>query len=383
MRVNAIVVAAGSGIRANMNPPKQFQQIEGKPVLARSLNKFLSHPKIKGVTVVLSKEHETFFQDIIHPCLNGCVSIVDGGNSRTQSVISGLNSMQDDSVTHILIHDGVRPFVSNDLIDRVINALHHHSAVVPGIAISDALWRQNGGNIIESLKRDGVIRVQTPQGFNIQALREAYRLSGKETADDDAAIAIAAGIKVRVVDGQEDNVKLTTRNDFQQAQKISGLVPDIRTGTGFDVHRFTEGSEVILCGVRIPHQLSLEGHSDADVVLHAITDAIYGAIGQGDIGRWFPPTQPEWKDADSIIFLNHASKLASQKGYYISSLDCTVICEAPKIAPHAEKMRQNLASILNLDANRINIKATTSEGLGFTGRGEGIASLSTVQMVAL
>ena len=379
MSVCAIVVGAGSGSRAKMDPPKQFQTIEGESVLARTLNLFLDHPGIDHVTAVISDEHRHLYRQTVLPSLNGAVSLAAGGNSRTRSVISGLNSLEPHSATHVLIHDGVRPFVKHGLIDRILEALREHDAVVPAIEISDALWRASGLRAAEPVSRDGIIRVQTPQGFRLQSLRNAYRQTSG-SADDDAAIAAAAGIAVQVVAGQEDNVKLTREQDFEQARGRLRTASDIRTGTGFDVHRFGEGEGVVLCGVHVPHDKCLLGHSDADAASHAITDAIYGALAEGDIGQWFPPSDPQWRGADSMVFLEHASKLAAKRGYVIRSLDCTIICETPKIAPHANAMRRRVASALRLDVGRISIKATTSEGLGFTGRGEGIAAMSTVTL---
>ncbi len=379
MRACAIVVGAGSGTRANMRPPKQYQKLDGEPVFARTLNAFLGHPEIHHVTAVIADEHEQLFRNTVQPHLNGSVSTAAGGHSRTRSVISGLNSLPRDCATHVLIHDGVRPFVSRSLVDRVLDALREHAAVVPGIEIADALWRTDNFMAAEPVNRDGIMRVQTPQGFEMRTLLEAFRLRGG-CADDDAAIAAAAGIDVRIVNGQEDNVKLTTEHDFEQVRRRLRAGFDIRTGTGFDVHRFGEGAGVILCGVHVPHNKCLMGHSDADAASHAITDAIYGALAQGDIGRWFPPSDDKWKGADSMRFLTHASGLAARLGYVIRSLDCTIVCEAPRIAPHAEAMRQKVAAAVKTDPGRISIKATTSEGLGFTGRGEGIAAMSTATL---
>lgn len=382
MKTNAIIVAAGSGTRAKIFPPKQYQQLANKPVLARTLNVFLKHPEIEQVTVVLSSKHQKLFADIVQPYLIDDVAIAIGGATRTQSVVFGLNSMQKSAASHVLIHDGVRPFASNKLIDRVIDALTDYDAVVPGIPVADALWRQDNHIINESVCRDGVIRVQTPQGFKISTLNRAYELSAGNSADDDAAIAAAAGIKVYVIKGQEDNMKLTTQSDFTYASKQLNSASGIRVGTGFDVHRFTAGNKVILCGISIPHDQSLYGHSDADVAAHAITDAIYGALAQGDIGRWFPPSDPQWKNTDSMIFLRHASNLANELGYNICLVDSTIICEAPKINLHAHSMCKKISSILEIDIDLISIKATTSEGLGFTGRKEGIAAMSTVTLTA-
>lgn len=378
MRVSAIVVAAGSGRRAKMNPPKQYQRLGSIPVLAQTLNIFLLHPRIEHLTVVIAADHQSLFESIITPFLIGKVSIALGGNSRTASVMSGIQTLPHNLATnHVLIHDGVRPFVSQTLIDRVIDALEDHSAVVPAIPISDALWRIKGDQVHELVDRDQFARVQTPQGFELSTLLNAYKLC-QESADDDAAVVAAAGFDVCRVRGQKGNMKLTSEQDFNQARQLLSPNPEFRSGIGFDVHQFGDGAYLTLCGVQINCGKSLLGHSDADVATHAITDAIYGAMAQGDIGRWFPPTEAKWKDVDSMTFLSHAASLATELGYTLCSVDCTIICELPRIAPHAEEMCTRISSQLEIDTGRVSIKGTTSEGLGFTGRGEGIAAMSSV-----
>ena len=380
MRTSAIIVAAGSGKRAQMSPPKQYQDLSGQPVLAHTLKVFLDHPKINRVIAVISKDHRNLFEDLIVQKLHRSVEVVNGGNSRTESVMAGLNLLSTTSATHVLIHDGVRPFVSNRLIDRILESLVDHSAVVPGIINSDALWRTQGSLAVEPANRNAMIRVQTPQGFALEPLLDAYRCC-TESADDDAAVAATAGIAVHTVNGEEKNVKLTTSEDFAEARRSLDAKIDVRAGIGVDVHRFGDGNSVILCGVSVPHDYSLIGHSDADVASHAITDAIYGSLAQGDIGRWFPPTDSKWKDASSMVFLKHASELARNLGFEISSLDCALICEAPRIAPYADLMAANVASNIGIEKSRVSIKATTSERLGFVGRGEGIAAMATASVV--
>ncbi len=380
MQVSAIVVAAGSGTRAKMNPPKQFQMFGGVPVLAQTLKIFLSHPNIQHVTVVIAPDHQSHFENIISPFLTQPVSVAPGGDSRTASVMSGLKNLPPDvATTHVLIHDGVRPFVSPTLIDRVITALQDHVAVVPSLPISDALWRSDGQSVLELVERDGFARVQTPQGFKLATLLDAYRMC-QDDADDDAAVVASAGFDVRQIRGHESNMKLTSVQDFEFAKQFQPR--DVRSGVGFDVHQFGEGQSLTLCGVKISCGKSLVGHSDADVATHAITDALYGAMAQGDIGRWFPPSDPQWKGADSMMFLSHAGKLACDLGYAIQSIDCTIICETPRIAPHADDMRAQIASGLEIDIDRVSIKGTTSEQLGFTGRGEGIAAMSSAMLSA-
>ncbi len=382
MRAGAIVVGAGSGIRAKMQPPKQYQNLGNASIFATTLNRLLTHPHIDQVVAVISEGHEALFKECVMPHLAGTVLTTFGGDSRTESVISGLNRLQDDSLTHVLIHDAVRPFFSHQLVDRILHALHDHEAVIPGVGLIDALWKTNASLAVETVDRDEMIRAQTPQGFDIQTLLDAYSRCAN-TAHDDAAIAISAGIAVQVVSGEEDNVKLTTPKDFEREGIAPAKVPDTRCGTGFDVHRFGDGTFVTLCGVQVPHDQGLVGHSDADVSAHAITDAIYGALAQGDIGRWFPPDDPQWKDADSMVFLRHAYELARKCGYAIRAVDCTIICEKPRIAPFAASMQEKIAEVIALEIDRVSIKATTSEGLGFTGRREGIASLATATLTSL
>jgi len=284
-------------------------------------------------------------------------------------------------VSSILIHDGARPLISQAVIARVIAALDQAEAAAPALAVTDALWRGAAGEVTATLPRDGLYRAQTPQGFRYDAILAAHRAYVGDAADD-VAVARANGMQVAIVEGCADNLKLTFPGDFARAEAIlKGRQMDLRVGNGFDVHAFCEGDGVWLCGVKVPHGRGLLGHSDADVGMHALTDAIYGALAEGDIGRHFPPSDPQWKGAESSIFLAHAMRLARAKGFALANCDVTLICERPKIGPHAEAMRQALAAIMQVAEEKISVKATTSERLGFTGREEGIAAMATCALV--
>jgi 2-C-methyl-D-erythritol 4-phosphate cytidylyltransferase/2-C-methyl-D-erythritol 2,4-cyclodiphosphate synthase len=272
--------------------------------------------------------------------------------------------------------------VGQPLIARLLAALDSAPAAAPAVPVTDALWRGEAGHVVAAVPREGLFRAQTPQAFDFEAIRAAHAAHGGEAADD-VEVARAAGLDVRIVEGDEDNIKLTWPGDFARAERIlGGMAMDIRIGQGYDVHRFCPGDAVILCGVPVPFDRRLEGHSDADVGMHALTDAIYGALAEGDIGRHFPPSDPQWKGAASHIFLRHAAARACARGFAIANADVTLVCERPKIGPHAEAMRAALAGILGIDTGRVSVKATTSERLGFTGREEGIAALASVTLVA-
>jgi 2-C-methyl-D-erythritol 4-phosphate cytidylyltransferase/2-C-methyl-D-erythritol 2,4-cyclodiphosphate synthase len=308
------------------------------------------------------------------------LTIVTGGADRAASVRAGLEALENAPPDRVLIHDVARPCVPQQLIADVCAALDTTPGAAPAIAVSDALWTGANGTVTGTQDRSGLYRAQTPQGFHYAAIREAHA-NHQGPAADDVEVARAAGLQVAIVPGAEDNLKITTPGDFSRAEKILADHMDIRLGNGFDVHRFGTGDHVTLCGVDIPHDRGLVGHSDADVGMHAVTDAIYGALAMGDIGRHFPPSDPQWKGADSAIFLRHAAELAGQNGFVISNVDCTLICEHPKIGPHAAAMQKAMATYLGIDASRVSIKATTSERLGFTGREEGIAALATATLV--
>jgi 2-C-methyl-D-erythritol 4-phosphate cytidylyltransferase / 2-C-methyl-D-erythritol 2,4-cyclodiphosphate synthase len=372
----AIIVAAGRGTRAGGEVPKQWQALRGRPVLAVTLAAFAG--AVDRVVVVIHPEDRARAA----AALPG-VMVVEGADSRAGSVLRGLEALAGAGVTRVLIHDAARPLVSQALIARMVAALDGAVAAAPGVAVTDALWRVEGGLVAGTQDRTGLWRAQTPQAFRYDAILAAHRAHPGGAADD-VEVARAAGLDVVLVAGDEDNLKLTWPGDLDRAARImaerAGM--DVRLGNGFDVHAFGPGDHVWLCGVKVPHGAGLVGHSDADVGMHALTDAIYGALAEGDIGQHFPPSDPQWKGAASHIFLRHAAGRAAARGFRITHADVTLICERPKVGPHAGAMRAALAEILGIEADRVSVKATTSERLGFTGREEGIAALATATLVA-
>ncbi|WP_425050453.1 bifunctional 2-C-methyl-D-erythritol 4-phosphate cytidylyltransferase/2-C-methyl-D-erythritol 2,4-cyclodiphosphate synthase [Psychromarinibacter sp. S121] len=366
----AIIVAAGRGTRAGGDIAKQWQSLAGRRVIDWTLDAFRAAAGVDRVVLVLHPQEmhrAPEFPD---------VTSVAGGESRSDSVRAGLQALSDADCATVLIHDAARPLVSQRIISDVLTALKDAQGAAPALEVSDALWRGAEGVVTGLQDRSGLYRAQTPQGFAFDAILAAHTSFGG-TAADDVEVARAAGIEVVMVPGEERNLKLTRATDFQRAEAFLGANMDIRVGNGFDVHRFGNGDRVILCGIEVPHTHELKGHSDADVGMHAITDAIYGALAMGDIGQHFPPSDNQWKGADSAIFLRHAGELATAHGYAISNIDLTLICERPKIGPHAAAMARKIASILGIEPGRVSIKATTSERLGFTGREEGIAAMAT------
>ncbi|MCC7319344.1 MAG: bifunctional 2-C-methyl-D-erythritol 4-phosphate cytidylyltransferase/2-C-methyl-D-erythritol 2,4-cyclodiphosphate synthase [Rubellimicrobium sp.] len=375
MRIAVIIVAAGRGSRAGGPVPKQWQMLAGRRVIDRTIAAFAG---LGPVVVVLHPDDFGLLAP--GPGIGSGIRLVAGAATREGSVRAGLEALAADPPDLVLIHDGARPLVQPALIARVIAAAARTGAAAPAVPVTDALWR--GGEAVQgTVAREGLWRAQTPQGFAYGAILAAHRAHAGGAADD-VAVAQAAGMTVAIVAGDEDNMKITGPGDLARAARILGEELDIRTGNGFDVHRLGAGDHVILCGVRIAHDAALIGHSDADVGLHALTDAILGALAEGDIGRHFPPSDPQWKGAASEIFLAHAVTLARGRGFTITHADVTLICERPKIGPHAGAMRAELARILGIDAGRVSVKATTSETLGFTGRGEGIAAMATATLVA-
>ncbi|WP_278921743.1 bifunctional 2-C-methyl-D-erythritol 4-phosphate cytidylyltransferase/2-C-methyl-D-erythritol 2,4-cyclodiphosphate synthase [Pseudophaeobacter profundi] len=386
MTTAALIVAAGRGSRAGGGLPKQWRDLKNRRVIDWTLKAFRD-AHVETIALVLSPLDQPAWdsfadaQDII---------LAKGGAERAQSVQNGLRALQGRGITKVLIHDAARPCTSPVLINTVIETLDNAAAAAPALAITDALWTGAKGRVSGTQDRTGLFGAQTPQGFHYDAILAAHAAHPGGAADD-VEVARAAGLDVVIVAGDPDNIKITRPEDFARAARIletentmttsATSLPDIRLGNGYDVHRFGPGDSVTLCGVTLPHERGLQGHSDADVGMHAVTDAIYGALAQGDIGQHFPPSDPQWKGAPSDIFLRHAANLAKTMGFHITNVDCTLVCEFPKIGPHAAEMRAVMAEILGLDPTRVSVKATTSERLGFTGRGEGIASLATAALV--
>ena len=376
MTTAAIIVAAGRGLRAGAGLPKQWRPLAGRPVVAHALAAFAGMARV----LVIHPDDRALAESVADGAL-----IVEGGATRAASVRAALEALAGSGVTKVLIHDAARPSASPDLIARVVAALDHAQGAAPALPVTDALWTGADGRVTGTRDRNGLFRAQTPQGFAFDAILAAHRAHAGEAADD-VEVARAAGIDVVMVTGDEANQKLTFPGDFiraEQALRITGARMDVRMGNGYDVHAFCAGDGVWLCGIKVPHHKALLGHSDADVGMHALTDAIYGALAEGDIGQHFPPSDPQWKGADSQIFLKHAAELARTRGFTITSADVTLVCERPRIGPHALAMRQALAAIMGVDVARVSVKATTSERLGFTGREEGIAALATAVLVAL
>ena len=368
----ALVVAAGSGSRASGEVPKQYRRIGGRAVLAHALD-HLRHPAIDTVQVVIGAGQESLYADAIAD--RPLPDPVTGGSTRQQSVRNGLERLAGDgNCANVLIHDAARPFVPAAVVDRLIAALDEVPGAVPVLPVSDSLALLDD-ELGDPVSRNGLVRVQTPQAFQFDAILTAHRRwKGSHDAGDDAQVARAAGCKVVGVSGDRALEKLTYPADFQQAEQRLGSLMTPRTGLGFDVHAFTSGDHLWLGGVRVAHDRALAGHSDADVALHALTDAILGALGEGDIGVHFPPGDPQWRGVDSAQFLTHAVALAEGRGARISHVDVTLICEAPRIGPYRDAIRERIAGLLRLRIERISVKATTTERLGFTGRGEGIAA---------
>lgn len=385
--VIAIVVAAGTGSRAGGGadaPPKQYRRIGGKPVLLRTLEALLAAPEIDAIQPIIHPDHEALFAGLGLQSAR-LRSPVAGGASRQASVLAGLEAVAPARPAIVLVHDAARPFVSQDIISGVLAALGEQDGALPVIPVSDTIKRSVDGLVVGGTEDRGqLFAAQTPQGFRFAQLLAAHRMAAREPRDftDDAAIAEWAGLGIAMTPGSPDNFKITRQEDFLRAELLLGgdMSMETRIGSGYDVHAFEPGSFVTLGGIEIPHIAGLSGHSDADVALHALTDAIYGALGEGDIGSFFPPSDPQWKGAASRIFLEHAAGLVRERGGRIVNLDVTLICEAPKIGPYVPEMRQTIGAICGLAPSRVAVKATTNEQLGFIGRREGIAAMATASV---
>ena len=386
----AIIVAAGSGVRAGLRQgrPKQYCSAGGMPILRRTLEAFTGHPRIHLVLTVIRAGDEALYEEAARGLQSEkLLNPVPGGATRQLSVAAGLEALLPFSPDAVLIHDAARPFISETCIADTLDALQTYDGAIAAAPVTDTLKRGDHGSSAGTVPREGLWRAQTPQTFHYAKIREAHRAAAARTDfTDDASIAEWHGLSVALVENTSENMKITTAEDLAMADLIAtgahrAPFADVRSGTGFDVHAFEDGDHVTLCGVDIPHSQKLKGHSDADAGLHALTDALLGTIGAGDIGDHFPPSDPQWKGADSTVFLLHAAKLVAEKAGRITNVDITLICERPKIGPHRDAMRARMAELLGLDIERVSVKATTSEGLGFTGRREGIAALATATVV--
>lgn len=373
MHTAAILVAGGTGSRFGGDLPKQYLPMNGKSVLQATIDKFAAHPRVDDLLVVIAADAELLYQNAVR---EPRPRFVLGGNSRADSVLAGLRELQKTSPDLVLIHDAARPHISAQQIDAVLDALVNHEGCAPALPIVDAIKKMapSENKILADADRNDFVRMQTPQGFHFGKLVNANEVAtNRQAAHDDISIALMAGMDCITIPGDPANIKITTRDDMsQQTIAISG--------SGFDVHRICEGKSLFLCGVEIGAGFSLQGHSDADVALHAVTDAILGALAEGDIGDHFPPSDDRWKNTNSRIFLKHAMQLAADKGARMRHVDLTIICERPKVKPYRLAMRECLAEIVDLPLSRVSVKATTTEGLGFTGRGEGIAAQAVVNM---
>jgi 2-C-methyl-D-erythritol 4-phosphate cytidylyltransferase/2-C-methyl-D-erythritol 2,4-cyclodiphosphate synthase len=375
-RIALLIVAAGSGSRFGDEQPKQYLSLRGTPLLRRSIDAFAHRADITATQIVIGSEHREMFRAATEGLK--LLPPVAGADTRSHSVFHGLQALTVQKPDFVLIHDAARPLVSRALIDRVIAALESGAdAAIPLLPVADTLKTPNEGQW-KTVPRDGLLRAQTPQGFRFDAILAAHRKFGHESVTDDMAMAELAGLQIEAVAGEERNLKITTRDDMAFAEQLLGGTAEFRTGQGLDAHRFVAGDHVWLCGVKVAHDKTLEGHSDADAGLHALTDAILGAIGEGDIGQHFPPSDPKWRGANSAQFLAHAMTLLRAKGGTLANADVTLICERPKVGPHREAMRARIAEIAATDISRVSVKATTTEGMGFTGRGEGLAAQAIV-----
>lgn len=387
MTIAALIVAAGRGSRAagTLDVPKQYAGLAGQPLLTRTLAPFLSEPAIAHVIVVIHAGDAELYRAAIPSGGGKLLEPVHGGATRQASVLAGLAALEAHRPQSVLIHDAARPFVDRAIIGRVIGALKTSPGAIAAEPLADTLKRATARQTIgETIARDGLWRAQTPQGFHFEAILAAHlraAAEGRSDFTDDAAVAEWAGISVALVHGSSRNVKITTAEDLAIAGTLLSQPLEPRIGSGFDVHRFVPGDHVWLCGVRIAHTHRLEGHSDADAPLHALTDALLGALGDGDIGQHFPPSDPKWKGAASRLFVEDAVRRVAARGGRIVNADITLLCEAPRIGPHRDQMRAAVAGMLGIEAGRVGVKATTTEGMGFTGRGEGLAAMASATLL--
>jgi 2-C-methyl-D-erythritol 4-phosphate cytidylyltransferase/2-C-methyl-D-erythritol 2,4-cyclodiphosphate synthase len=378
MTIAALIVAGGSGRRFGGELPKQYRMLAGKPVLRHAIDAFLASGLIDRIQVVIRDSDRTHYD----AATSGLAlpAPVAGGDTRQASVRSGLEALATSPPASVLIHDAARPFLSTPTIAGCVAVLKTAPGAIVAVPLRDTLKRarENNREIADTIDRTGIWRAQTPQAFRFADILAAHRKAAGQDLTDDAAVAEAVGLATLLVEGSEDNIKITTEDDLARAERMLAAACEYRTGFGYDVHRFASGNAITLAGLNIPHDCGLEGHSDADVALHALTDAILGAICAGDIGAHFPPSDAQWKGADSARFLAHAASLVTLRGGSIVHLDLTIVCERPKIGPHREAMIARISAIAGLEPGRVSVKATTTEGLGFTGRGEGIAAHAVV-----
>ncbi|HEX9702195.1 MAG TPA: bifunctional 2-C-methyl-D-erythritol 4-phosphate cytidylyltransferase/2-C-methyl-D-erythritol 2,4-cyclodiphosphate synthase [Rhodospirillales bacterium] len=374
----ALVVGAGEGRRFGGDTPKQYLALAGQPLMRRSLLAFITHPEVTAVQAVINPDHRALY-DRAAQGLN-LPAPVAGGAVRQDSVARGLESLSRLAPDNVLIHDAARPLVDHGVISRVIAALAASPGAVPALPVADTLKRGENGRIEATVDRRDLWRAQTPQGFRFADILAAHRRTAGAELTDDAAVAERAGLAVAIVDGAEDNIKITTEDDLIRAGRLLGQ-GETRIGLGVDAHQFGPGDHVMLCGVAVPFEHGLVGHSDADVGLHALTDALLGTIGAGDIGSHFPPSDAKWKGASSDGFLRRAGELVAARGGRIVNIDVTLICEKPKIGPHRQAMTDRIAGILGVAGDRVSVKATTTDRMGFTGRGEGIAAQAVATVV--
>ena len=381
-RTVALLMAAGTGVRIGGAVPKQFLSVGGRPIVARAFRALAAHPAVEEVMVVTGADQAEAMREALGAVATDRVRIVAGGPTRRASVENGLAALAGDPPARVLIHDAARPFLPASVIDRLLAMLDRYEGAIPALPVADTLVRWDG-RLGDTVDRTGLYRVQTPQAFVYEAVVAAHRLwPADQDATDDAQMVRDSGHEVAIVAGDTMLEKITHPQDLATAAARLDGSTETRSATGFDVHRFEAGEELWLGGVRIPHDRGLSGHSDADVGLHALTDALLGTIAAGDIGTHFPPSDPQWKGASSDRFLRHAAELIGAQGGTITFVDLTLICEEPKIGPHRAVIRARIAQLLGLDESRVSIKATTTERLGFTGRGEGIAAqaCATVQL---